>query len=195
MTAPRVHPVDHLSQLAGIKALQTANLRRLVAPAEAAREGFVTAEYTLDFLRTMHDVAPSIVATAVDDAGHEEVVGYALVADRTVGLDHPLLMDLIQQVDRHMWGGAPLSEQRYVLCGQLCVAKSHRGIGLVDRMYRCFRDEYASRWDMVITDVVSDNQRSLHAHRRVGFEVVSSLAHGGADWHVVLWDWRRPQAA
>lgn len=185
MTATRVHPVDDAAQLAGIQALQTANLRRHLAPDDVAREGFVTAEYTLDYLQAMHDAAPSIVAM---DGG--EVVGYALVAERAVGMRHPLLADLYEKADREMLDGTPLREQRYVLCGQLCVAKSHRGMALVDRMYHRFRDEYAGRYDLVVTDVVSDNPRSLRAHQRVGFEVLTSMAYDGAEWYIVAWDWR-----
>lgn len=185
MNDVRVHPVDDAGQLVGIRELQAANLRRNVAPEDAAREGFVTAEYTLEFLRAMHDVAPSIVATA-DGA----VVGYALVADRAVGMGHPLLADLFAAIDRCSWAGVPLAGQPYVVCGQLCVAKTHRGLGLVDRMYARFRDEYAARFAYLLTDVASDNPRSLRVHRRVGFEVVATTAYGGVDWHVVLWDWR-----
>jgi ribosomal protein S18 acetylase RimI-like enzyme len=190
LSLARVHPVDDERQLAGIKSLQTANLRANLDVDEAAREGFVTAEYTLEYLRAMHDAAPSIVATDGD-----AVVGYALVADRTIATEHPLLAGLFEATDRHAWHGAPLSGQPYVVCGQLCVARTHRGRGLVDRMYRQFRDVYAARYSHLVTDVASDNPRSLRVHRRVGFAVLATVEYDGADWHVVLWDWRVPPGA
>ncbi len=148
----------------------------------------MTAEYTLEFLGAMHAVAPSIVAT---DAG--EVVGYALVSERTLGMSHPLLRSLFEATDALTRDGTSMRDVRYAVCGQLCVAKSHRGLGLVDRMYGCFRDTYAGRWDALVTDVVIENPRSLRAHARVGFEVVSTIPYGGADWHVVIWEWVRPR--
>lgn len=186
MTDPRVHSVDDPQQLAGIKRLQTANLRANLPADEAAREGFVTAEYTLDYLQAMHAVAPSIVAT---DGG--AVVAYALVTDRAVGMQHPLLADLFEVTDPEPWRGAPMAARPYVVCGQLCVAKSHRGLRLVDRMYAAFRDAYAARYSHLVTDVASDNPRSLRAHERVGFTVLKTVPYGGVDWHIVLWDWRK----
>ncbi len=185
MSDLRIHPVDDPRQLAGILRLQAANLRRNLSDDEAAREGFVTAEYTLEVLAAMHAVAPSIVAT---DAG--EVVGYALVSERTLGMTHPLLRSLFEATDAMTRNGTPMRDVRYAVCGQLCVAKSHRGLGLVDRMYGAFRTTYMDRWDALVTDVVTDNPRSLRAHARVGFEVLTTIPYGGADWHIVLWDWR-----
>jgi GNAT superfamily N-acetyltransferase len=190
MRDARVHPVDHRDHLVGIQALQAANLRRTVGEDEAAREGFVTAEYTVEFLQAMHEVAPSIVTTDEDETGRRIVVGYALVTDRSVGMSHPLLRYLFEATDRQTWNGVRLRDVAYVVCGQLCVAKSHRGLGLADRMYRRMCEEYSTRWDGVVTDVVTDNPRSLRAHARVGFDVVTTIAYGGAEWKIVLWDWR-----
>jgi GNAT superfamily N-acetyltransferase len=187
MSALRIHPVnEHVAQLAGILRLQSANLARTLSAIEIEREGFVTAEYTFEFLSAMHEVAPSIVAT--DDG---EVVGYALVSDPAVSRGHPLLADLCRAIEQQVWAGVALKECSYVVCGQLCVAKSHRGRGLVDKLYACFRDEYASRYELLLTDVATNNPRSLRVHRRVGFETVTTLGYGGTEWHVVLWDWRR----
>ena len=32
--------------------------------------------------------------------------------------------------------------------------------------------------------------RSLKAHLKSSFEVVGSLEYGGAEWDLVLWDWK-----
>jgi hypothetical protein len=50
------------SELEAIRALQSANLRKNLSPIEASEQGFLIAEYSLEFLRQMHECHPSIIA-------------------------------------------------------------------------------------------------------------------------------------
>lgn len=173
------------ADVAGIKALQNANLASRLPEAERAAEGFVTAEYSLDFLQAMHDETPAIIAV---DQG--VVVGYALVTTRELGATHDLVRALVEAVDGMEYRGLALRAARYVLCGQLCVAKTHRGQGLAGRMYAHFRETLGATYDFLVTDVDTTNWRSLKAHRKAGFEVLATLGYGGAGWDVVIQDWR-----
>lgn len=172
-------------ELEGILQLQRANLSRLISQEEAATEGFVTAEYTLDFLQQMHAAGPSVIAVADDS-----VVGYALVAAPAIKGKHVLLDDLFAAVDKLTYKNKKLGEQTYVLVGQLCVAKTHRGQGLATQLYQYYQQQYSPHYEYCITDVVSSNQRSLQAHQKTGFEVIHRFSWGGAEWDIVLWDWR-----
>ena len=62
------------AELQQILDLQRRNLARNLSKREVAEQGFVTVEHTLDVLRRMHALVPSIVAR---DGG--ELAGYALV--------------------------------------------------------------------------------------------------------------------
>ena len=173
------------AEVAGIKALQTANLASRLSEAERAAEGFVTAEYSLEFLLEMHRETPAVIAT--DDG---VVVGYALVTTRELGAAHELVRSLVQAVDALEYRGLMLSTARYVLCGQLCVAKTHRGQGLAGALYAHFREALCADYDFLVTDVDTTNWRSSQAHRKAGFEVLVALGYGGAGWDVVIQDWR-----
>lgn len=178
------------SELEGILALQRLNLRRNLAATEAAREGFLTAEYTLEYLRKMNQEEPSVIAVAED-----QVVGYALAATQPIREGNPLLADLFRQIDLLHFNGEPLRQTNYVVVGQLCVAKAFRGIGLVRRLYGQFRHSMQTRFRYAITDVARDNRRSLEAHRRTGFQTIHSITFEGLQWEVVLWDWTDPASA
>jgi hypothetical protein len=176
------------AELAAIRALQLANLRQNLSAADIESQGFVTAEYPLPLLEAMHRDAPAIIAKDGD-----AVVAYALVATQASRNSHPLLADLFDVIDRHQWRGTPLKQRSYVVCGQLCVARSHRGLGLVPALYANFRTALADRFDCLVTDVASDNPRSLKAHLKSGFEVFGELHYGGVDWSLVICDWRAPR--
>lgn len=179
-----IKAVTDLKELNGIKTLQQQNLKSVLTADEAEAEGFVTAEYDVEYLHLMNERTPAIVAK--DD---ERVVGYALATVKDVGLKHDLLHDLFKTIDGIIYDGRRLSDTRYIVVGQLCVAKGYRGLGLVHEMYTAFRDVYASAYQFCITDVAENNPRSLKAHLKSGFKVIDTLRYGGIGWHIVLWDW------
>lgn len=168
-----------------IKALQEANLKKNVSDEECIQEGFVTAEYTVEFLEEMHSFCPSIIAK--NEVG--EVIGYALVTTRDVHGLHDLLTDLLDSVYPLVYNNKTLEESSFVLVGQLCVEKTYRGQGLVKKMYDFFRDSLRSQFDYVITDVASTNPRSLRAHLGAGFQIIHTIPYGGQEWKIILQDW------
>lgn len=176
--------VSNDSELEAILRLQQENLGRFLSEEEAAREGFVTAEYSLEFLRSMNEETPAVIAKAGDD-----VVGYSLVASRAIVGKHQLLDDLFISADQSFFNGESLKESNYVLCGQLCVAKGYRGQGIAQAMYGLFKSSYREKFKYCITDVASANPRSLRAHIKSGFQVINSFEYGGICWNLVLWAW------
>jgi ribosomal protein S18 acetylase RimI-like enzyme len=177
--------VTEFSELEGIRKLQEDNLKRNLPGDEAESEGFVTAEYTIEFLETLHKAGPSIIAK---EAG--QVIGYALVASKSVRHQHELLSDLFNCIDKITFHGSSLKNVRYVVVGQLCVAKNHRGLGLVQQMYQHFKNSLTGEYDYCITDVAENNPRSLKVHLKTGFQVINRFAYAGSNWNIVLWDWK-----
>ena len=172
------------SELEGILALQRRNLKRCLSESEAEEQGFLIAEYDLDYLRQMQVQRPSVIA--VDDG---RVGGYARVVTREVRAGLPFISDLFDEIDRISYRGSLLAGTDYVVVGQLCVDKDYRGQGLVDRLYAFFRASLEERYPCGVTDIARANRRSLKAHQKVGFEVIHAIEYEGLTWDVVLWDW------
>lgn len=181
--------VSGQSDLAGILDLQRRNLKKYLTEEEAASEGFLIAEFSMDYLKKMNDAHPSVVAK-IDN----QVVGYALIATQAARVGHPLTEDLFNQIDSLSFDGIQLNQAKYAVIGQLCVDKSVRGMGLVQQLYGRFREELENEYDFGITDVARANSRSLKAHVKTGFQVIHSIGYGGIEWDVVLWDWRKQAA-
>ncbi len=177
--------VSEKDELVGIAQLQALNLRKNIDSDTAMSQGFLTAEYTMEYLKAMSDASPSIIAKDGD-----KVVGYALVATKEVRNGHDLMADLFNVIDTKAYNGQLLKEVNYVVVGQLCVGEGYRGQGLVKRLYDHFRDSLASEYEYLITDVAQANVRSLNAHKKSGFQVIDTLVYAGIGWDIVLWDWR-----
>jgi len=172
------------ADLQAILDLQKLNLRKLIGEEEAGKEGFLTAQYTIEMMEQMHQFQPSIIAKEGD-----KVAGYVIITDKNSFGQHPLLDDLFNSIDQLNYKGNNLKEINYVLVGQLCVAKAYRGTGLVQKMYHYYKDCLKDQYQYLVTDVAQENQRSIKAHLKTGFEIIHSIEYGGIGWEIVIWDW------
>ena len=171
-------------ELIEVLALQQANLRKNISDEEAKTQGFLMAEYDLAFLELLHKNSPGILAK-----DGNKVVGYSLVALPETARHHRLLADLVENIERCLYDGKPVTN--YAIVAQLCVSKDYRGQDLVQKLYGGFQEHYASRFDFCVTDVAQANARSLKAHQKRGFQVIDTLSYGGIGWDIVLWDWNK----
>ncbi|MCB0630741.1 MAG: GNAT family N-acetyltransferase [Saprospiraceae bacterium] len=166
--------------------LQQVNLPANISDDELREQGFVTVQHTENLLQEMNAAEPQIIARDED-----RVVGYALVMLSSFRERVPVLIPMFELLDSLAYGEKTLSEYNYYTVGQVCVAKSHRGQGVFDGMYRQHREQMSGRYDFVVTEVATRNQRSLRAHARVGFKTIHRYtAPDGEEWDIILWDFK-----
>jgi ribosomal protein S18 acetylase RimI-like enzyme len=177
--------VETEQELIGLKQLQTNNLRRLIGEEEAMKEGFVTSEYALSLLQQMHEIHPSIIVKEGD-----EVVGYTIVTNKEVYGAHPELDHLFNTLDATEYKDTLLINSNYILIGQVCVAKSHRGQAWVPKMYDYYKSLHAKNYTFLVTDISQANKRSIRMHQKIGFETIGVIEQVGTGWDIVLWDWK-----
>jgi ribosomal protein S18 acetylase RimI-like enzyme len=172
-------PVADETELQQIVELQRRNLPHSLGERDIAENGFVTVEHTLDVLRQMNAVAPSIVAK--DGA---ELAGYALVMPVECRSFIPVLQPMFQRLE-----ALGVFQRRFYVMGQICVAKPYRGRGVFDLLYRTHHERLRQRFDSVVTEVSVRNPRSLRAHRRVGFEELERYRDATDEWVLLIWKW------
>ena len=96
----------------------------------------------------------------------------------------PMLLPLIKIADE------VVSNKPYLVMGQICIDKPYRGLGLFDGMYNYYKQQLSGQYQCLITEVAVENQRSLNAHKRVGFKAVHSRVESGQEWKLLVWDWK-----
>ena len=178
--------VSNDAELDDIRLLQRENLRKLIGETEAGKEGFLTAEYSMEMLQQMHRFQPSIIAKDGDT-----IAGYVIITTKNSYGQHPLLDSLFDSIDALNYNDTPLKDVNYILVGQLCVGKAYRGTGLVQKMYNYYQQSLSKSYQYLITDVAQENPRSIKAHLKTGFEIIHTIQYGGIGWDIVLWDWRK----
>lgn len=186
MSGIRFQACKTRDQLDQILALQSINLEGHPGQASIPADGFVTVRHEPQVLHDMNDAAPHIIAIADD-----QVVGYALVMLREFDQRVPILQPMFRRLVELDYQGRPVTDFRYFIMGQVCVARAFRGRGVFVGMYHAMRDHYSADNDMVITEVATRNTRSIAAHRKVGFELLHRyIDQWGERWDLVVWDWR-----
>lgn len=209
-----IRPAHSDDDLRGILALQAANLPEALSPEDRRSQGFVTLRHDLDLLREMnrpwaHVIAtPGQVPSPPEEAGPNQrgldsgqapspsrptdIAAYALVMLPTFRDQFPILDPMFNELAALTYQKRPLDEFRWYVMGQVCVAKPHRGRGLVSRLYDAHRARMSRHFDLMITEVDESNPRSVRAHERAGFEILHSYPSEGKEWLIVALDLRPP---
>ena len=170
-------------ELDQILTLQLQNHKSNITLEEAIKNGFVTVKHTKPLLAAICQPYSHVIAKKGD-----HVVGYALVMMKDYARDIPELqmMGEIFKIIQHE--GKPLNDYSYMIMGQICVAEEVRGQQVFDKMYSYMQDYLSNDFQYIVTEVAERNQRSLRAHRRVGFTTIHTYLEEAIDevWHVVL---------
>lgn len=164
--------------------LQQQNLSSAISRQEAIEQGFLSVKHDFDLLKEMNEQEPHVIA--VDG---QAVVGYALAMPKIFKSRIPILKPLFEKIDQLHYAGHLLKQKNYIIMGQVCVAKSHRGQGVFDGLYQQFRQQMQHQFDFIITEVATRNKRSRRAHQRIGFKDLELYqAPNGEEWAIVIWD-------
>jgi predicted GNAT superfamily acetyltransferase len=174
------------AHLQGILQLQQQNLPENLDTAEKEQQGFVTVQHTLTDLEKLNRIEPHVIALENDT-----VAAYLLAMTAQSGSNIPVLKPMFESFEHILWKGAPVAQQAYMVVGQVCVAKACRGKGILNECYNYYHDYFSTKYSFAVTEIDLTNQRSINAHRRIGFEEVHRYpAPNGVQWSVVLWNWR-----
>ncbi|WP_190810086.1 GNAT family N-acetyltransferase [Flagellimonas sp. S3867] len=164
--------IDHLVQ---ILLLQQENLPKNLADEEKKLEGFLTVEHSLPLLKEMNDECGHIIALE-----NEKVVAYALCMHPKYAESIEVLKPMFHEINKVV-----KEKDNYMVMGQICVAKSYRGKGIFRRLYETMKEKLPIGFDTIITEVDAENQRSINAHKTIGFTELKKYCSDGKDWLLI----------
>ncbi len=163
-------------ELRQILVLQQQNLPKNLTKEELHTQGFLTVEHTFDLLKEMNIVFPHTLAM---DSG--KLVGYALSMSPKFGDTIALLRPMFSQIESLLGSG-----HDYMVMGQICIAKSHRGKGVFRNLYGKMREFLPEDCRKIITEVDTKNTRSLQAHYAIGFRELKRYPKAGREWSLIV---------
>jgi hypothetical protein len=168
-----------------ILALQKQNLAAGLTSEQINSQGFVTVSHRFEDLKKMNEIEQHVIAK-----DNDRVVAYLLAMTAHSKFDVPILFPLFEMFERVNYKGRKIAAYKYMVVGQACVAEGYRGRGVFDACYAAYRNCFKDKYDFAVTEIAIRNQRSVNAHKRVGFEsVYQYAAPDGEEWSVVIWKW------
>ncbi len=186
----QLHPITFLpattdEHFKGILKLQRENHYSMVGPEEQAQQGFVFATHDIGTLKKMALTVPQIVAIYEGN-----VVGYTLAMTASMESKIKELVPMFNEFKRCVYRGKLLTEYNYIVGGQVCVDKDHRGKGLLKRLYHELRNNTDPRYSICVTEISQRNSKSLGAHLNMGFEIIRTYEDEKEVWDIVAWQMR-----
>jgi GNAT superfamily N-acetyltransferase len=172
--------------LHGILKLQKSNLAQSLTADEMRKEGFVTVIHSYADLKRLNDIEKHIIAKDGD-----KVVAYLLAMTQRSGNDIPVLVPMFELFEEITYEHKRISTYDYIVVGQVCIDKQYRGQGILDNCYKAYRDHFSEKYAFAITEIAIANQRSINAHKRIGFKEIHKYSSlDNTEWSIVLWDWK-----
>ena len=169
------HRAASNQELSEILELQKTNLPTVISLEERTKEGFVTVMHTFETLKEMNDVCPHIIAKSND-----KVVGYALCMHPKFANEIEVLQSMFAEID-----SIEPKIENYIAMGQICVDKAFRKIGVFRKLYETMQVAIRPEFDTIITEVDSENKRSLQAHYAIGFKDLKTFISGSQEWKLI----------
>ncbi|OQP59506.1 acetyltransferase [Niastella vici] len=165
--------------------LQKQNLAAGLTAEQIASQGFVTVMHSFEDLKKMNDIEAHVIAK--DD---DRVIAYLLAMTNQSRFDIPVLVAMFEMFEKISYQHKKIADYRYIVVGQVCVAEGYRGKGVFDTCYAAYSHNFKNKYEFAITEIATRNQRSIRAHKRVGFETIHEYtAPDGEEWSIVLWKW------
>lgn len=179
-----IRKANSSNDLEGILKLQNENHFDNLVKGKSNEDGFVTVKHTLEMLEKMQVLLPQVVATE-----NNTVVAYALSMHRDLKNEIPILIPMFDIFDKLSYNHKPLNEYDYYVMGQICIEKKHRRTGLFKSLYLKHRALFNKQFYFCLTEVSAQNERSLGAHQKIGFQSIHENKDQTDNWHILLWDW------
>jgi L-amino acid N-acyltransferase YncA len=174
--------------LVQILALQKINLPNNLTESEIETQGFVTCDHSPQLMKRMNHPFPHVIA--LHDS---KVVGYALVMLPVLKNEIDVLKSMFEVIENHQFKEVSLEKSNYFVMGQVCIDKNHRSKGLFQNLYDGLKYYMSPHYNFCITEIDQRNRRSMRAHEKVGFELMTSYrdSKNGKLWDLVIWDWAK----
>lgn len=157
--------------------LQKDNLFENVSVKERRSQGFVTVKHSFGQLFHWHQNKPHTIAVA-----DGKVVGYAISMLSEYQKEVSVLIPMFAKIDEHI-----KPDIKYIVMGQICIHKDYRGKGVFRGLYQKMQ-EVCTDYDWIITEVDETNERSIRAHKVVGFKELISYESQNQRWSLIYLD-------
>jgi hypothetical protein len=172
-------------ELVQIAALSRDNMPSAIPDDLKEKEGYVTWPYSIEDLRAIHQISPSIV---VKDGN--KVVAYVVILLQEAEKVYQPLKDMMETLGSLNYQGKSVYDYSIYMLGQDCVQRDYRGRGIIKLLFDFQKEHLAPHFELAISAISVHNPLSQRIHEKLGAKTIYVLHDATDTWNIVLWDWR-----
>lgn len=134
--------------------------------------GFVTTPFTKEQMADLIENENGLFIAKKDGV----VVAYAMAASWNYWSVWPMFEFMIKNLPSLEYHGQTLSTKNSYQYGPICIDKSVRGTGVLEKVFEFAKNRMSERFPILVTFVNKTNERSYQAHKRkLGLEVIQEF--------------------
>jgi hypothetical protein len=157
---------------------------------EDKQDGFVTTPFTKEQLAALIDKEQGLFI-ALEDSN---VVAYVMAASWQFWSTWPMFEHMIKDLPNLEYLGQTLSVDNSYQYGPICIDKSIRGSGTLEKIFDFAREHMAKRYPILVTFINKINPRSYEAHtRKLGLEVIQEFEYNHNHYYELVYDTSKKQ--
>jgi hypothetical protein len=152
---------------------------------EDKKDGFVTTGFSYEELKDIIEQEQGIFIAVKDDI----VLGYVMSASWQFWSKWPMFVHMIKDLPKLNYLGETLSMDNSYQYGPVCIDKSVRGSGLLEKLFDFALESMSKRYPILVTFVNKINERSYAAHKRkLGLDVIQEFEFNGNHYYEMVYD-------
>ena len=152
---------------------------------EDKKDGFVTTAFSSQQLADIITSEQGIFIAIKDN----EVLGYVMSASWQYWGKWPMFAHMIKDLPNLYYMGVQLSIDNSYQYGPVCIDKSVRGSGLLEKLFNFALESMSKRYPILVTFVNKINPRSMNAHKnKLGLEVIQDFEFNNNQYSELVYD-------
>lgn len=152
---------------------------------EDKKEGFVTTPFTKEQLKELIEEEKGLFIAVLDG----DVVAYAMAASWQFYSKWPMFAFMIENLSNLEYLGQKLNIYNSYQYGPICIDKSVRGSGVLEKIFGYTQKEMSKRYPILVTFINKINTRSYQAHtKKLGLEVIAEFDYNNNHYYELAFD-------
>lgn len=152
---------------------------------EDKKDGFVTTPFTQEQLEDLIEKEKGLFIAILNG----EVVAYVMAASWQFWSVWPMFAFMINDLHNLEYLGEKLTVDNSYQYGPVCIDKSVRGTGVLEKIFDFAREHMAKRYPILVTFINKINPRSFAAHtKKLGLEVIQEFEYNNNSYYELVYD-------
>ena len=152
---------------------------------EDKKDGFVTTGFSKEELTAIIEEEQGIFIAVEADT----VLGYVMSASWQFWSKWPMFVHMIKDLPKLNYLGQTLTVDNSYQYGPVCIDKSVRGSGLLEKLFDFALESMSKRYPILVTFVNVINERSYEAHKRkLGLDVIQEFEFNNNRYYEMVFD-------